>query len=91
MFFAATYQCGFAQQNANEDASTIEFPQLPLQGEKLPDFIPDFWIVEFLQQEDLNGDGELDTVMVVCNQDPHNIKHIDDDTSPPRSKPLSRN
>lgn len=82
VFFAATCQCAFAEQKANQDASTIELPQLPLKGEKLQDFIPDFWIVEFLQQEDLNGDGELDTVMVVRNQDIQNINHIGDDTSP---------
>ncbi|UXM96015.1 hypothetical protein N5853_05175 [Bartonella sp. HY329] len=48
-------------------------------------------MVEFLQQEDLNGDGELDTVMVVRARNLDNINHIGDDTSPLGSGPNSKN
>ena len=82
VFILALQYPAFAQHSTDTEASATPLPQLPLRSEKLQDFIPDFWIVEFLQQEDLNGDGALDTVMVVRSQNDENVKHIGDDSSP---------
>ena len=41
---------------------------MPQRSEKLEDFVPDFWNIEFIRQDDLNKDGQSDTVMVVKNR-----------------------
>ena len=72
-----------------EDSKTPDLPKLPQCSEKLEDFVPDFWIIEFIRQDDLNKDGQLDTVMVVKDRDDANFiqpKDCDDctpiDTNP---------
>lgn len=60
-----------------ETLSEDSFPKLPKQSEKLADFVPDFWIVEYLKQDDLNNDGQLDTVMVVKNQEASKVIRLD--------------
>ena len=47
-----------------EDSMTPGLPKLPQRSEKLEDFVPDFWNIEFIRQDDLNKDGQLDTIML---------------------------
>ena len=47
-----------------EDSKTPGLPKLPQRSEKLEDFVPDFWNIEFIRQDDLNKDGQLDTIML---------------------------
>ena len=72
-----------------EDSKTPDLPKVPQRSEKLEDFVPDFWNIEFIRQDDLNKDGQLDTVMVVKDRDDANFiqpKDCDDctpiDTNP---------
>ncbi|CAM1658029.1 unnamed protein product [Bartonella choladocola] len=56
-----------------EDSKTPDLPKVPQRSEKLEDFVPDFWNIEFIRQDDLNKDGQLDTVMVVKDRDDANF------------------
>ena len=56
-----------------EDSKTPDLPKLPQRSEKLEDFVPDFWNIEFIRQDDLNKYGQLDTVMVVKNRNDKNF------------------
>ena len=56
-----------------EDSKTPGLPKLPQRSEKLEDFVPDFWNIEFIRQDDLNKYGQLDTVMVVKNRNDKNF------------------
>lgn len=47
-----------------EDSNIPDLPKLPQRSEKLEDFVPDFWNIEFIRQDDLNKDGQLDTIML---------------------------
>ena len=67
-----------------EDSKTLDLPKLPQRSEKLEDFVPDFWNVEFFRLDDLNKDDQLDTVMVVKDRDDANfIRPKDCDSSAP--------
>lgn len=61
-----------------KDKNNVEFPKLPQSSEKLDDFVPLFWNIEFIRQADLNKDGQLDMVMVVRNRDARNVIRPDD-------------
>lgn len=73
LYIALLLPIGQAQDKQEE-----EFPKLPQRGEKIDDFVPLFWNIEFLRQADLNKDGQLDTVMVVKNRDDKNFVKPDD-------------
>ena len=47
-----------------EDSKEPDLPKLPQQSEKLEDFVPDFWNIEFIRPDDLNKDRQLDTIML---------------------------
>lgn len=50
--------------SCTEDSKIPDLPKLPQRSEKLEDFVPDFWNIEFIRQDDLNKDGQLDTIML---------------------------
>lgn len=61
-----------------EDSNTPDLPKLPQRSEKLEDFVPDFWNTEFIRQDDLNKDGQLDTLMVVKDRNDSNFIRPED-------------
>ncbi|WP_182418987.1 hypothetical protein [Bartonella sp. HY038] len=65
IIFTIFFNIFAANAQSDDTGDYFEFPQLPIKSEKLQDFIPNSWIVEYLQQDDLNNDGVLDTVLVL--------------------------
>lgn len=64
-----------------ENLETPDLPKLLQRSEKLQDFVPPFWNIEFIRQDDLNKDVQLGTVMVMKDRDDANfIQHKDCDS-----------
>jgi len=56
----------------------VQYPKLPLSGEKATDFTPNGWKIEIQLTGDINTDNIEDTVLVLRENNPKNIvKHND--------------
>lgn len=60
------------------NSSSFQQPEKMQTSFKLAYFVPDGWDIEFLDQDDLNDDGELDTVMLLHERDIKKFKTPDD-------------
>lgn len=56
------------------NSSSFQQPEKMQPRAKLANFIPDGWDIGFFDQDDLNDDGELDTVMLLHKRDLNKFK-----------------
>lgn len=59
------------------DAPKASYPSLPAQAAAVEGFVPKGWKLEQRGEGDLDGDGKLDLVLVLRQNDPANIVHHD--------------
>lgn len=60
------------------NSSSFQQPEKMQTSSKLAYFVPDGWDIEFFDQDDLNDDGELDTVMLLHERDIKKFKTPND-------------
>lgn len=66
----------------------VSYPALPVHGKTIVHFVPKGWKLEEQVQGDLDGNGSTDIMLMLHDNDPHNVvAHSDTNESPLNTNP----